>query len=303
MSHKNIVVLGSVNQDHTVLSKDIPAIGETIQGHSHLLAFGGKGANQAVAAARLKGHVKFIACVGTDGFGRDALQQFAKEGIDISCIEACDNENTGIALILVDDKGNNVISISANANAKLNENIVEKNTDIIKEADYLLTQLETPLGGVEKAVDIAINNNTKVILNPAPAFTLSDELLSKLYLITPNETESESLTGVIVTDEKTAHEASLILLDKGVENVIITLGEKGAFYCNKKENYLVPTMKVKAIDTVAAGDTFNGALLVGLCNDMKMKDAITFANKAAALSVTKLGAQPSIPTLNEVNNQ
>ena len=300
MKNKNIVVLGSVNQDHSIQSKYIPKIGETIEGHSHLLAFGGKGANQAVSASRLKGNVKFIACVGTDSFGRDAIHKFIEDGMDTKHIEVCNGQNTGIALILVDENGNNIISISANANALLTKDIVEKNHVAIQDSDLLLMQLETPMEGIEKAIDIANKSKTKIILNPAPAKPLSDEILNSLYLITPNETEAEILTGIKVINEETANEAANILLEKGVDNVIITLGENGAFFADKNERYCVPTMKVKTVDTVAAGDTFNGALTVALSQSMTMKESIRFANIAAAISVTKNGAQPSIPDLDTV---
>ena len=301
MTNKNILVLGSVNQDHTVQAPRLPKPGETIMGHRHILAYGGKGANQAVAAARLGASVNFIACMGDDSFGREALIKFAEDGIHTQDITLCRDQNTGIALILVDDNGGNCIAISPNANNELSTDLIEQKSSSIKNADYLLVQLETPLEGVKLAIDIAKDNDTYVVLNPAPARALEDDLLAKLDLITPNETEAELLTGIKVIDEVTATKACEYFISKGVKTVIITMGSRGAFLYQNGKGTLIPGFKVNATDTTAAGDTFNGALLVGLSQGMEMSDAIILAHKASAISVTRMGAQTSIPYLHELN--
>ncbi|BDM63589.1 ribokinase [Shewanella sp. NFH-SH190041] len=301
MSIKNIVVLGSVNQDHTVQAPRLPTKGETVMGHRHVLARGGKGANQAVAAGRLGAQVDFISCMGDDGFARDALIAFEADGINIEHITLCENHNTGIALILVDDNGGNCIAISPNANNKLTAEVVDNKQDTIAKADYLLLQLETPLDGVERAVDIARENHAKVVLNPAPARPLPDSLLAKLDLITPNETEAEVLTGIKVTDEASATVACQHFIEKGVKEVIITMGSQGAFLYRNGQGTLIPGFRVDATDTTAAGDTFNGALLVALSEGQSMEDAVVFAHRASAISVTRMGAQTSIPYRHELD--
>ncbi|WP_108651265.1 ribokinase [Dongshaea marina] len=300
MTQKNIVVLGSVNLDHAVQSPRLPQQGETIMGHSYQQARGGKGANQAVAAARLGAKPSFIACVGDDAAAHEAVESFRSDGINTDHVRICEGESTGVALILVDSEGHNCISIAQNANAKLSADVVGDKQEVIQQADYLLMQLETPLDGIERAVEIASQANTRIVLNPAPARPLDDELLSQLYLITPNETEAEILTGVKVTDTATAQQAAELLASKGVEMVIITMGAQGAYLYQQGQGELIPGFRVEAKDTTAAGDTFNGALLVALSRGDAMKDAIRFAHKASALSVTRMGAQSSIPYPDEL---
>ncbi|PJE77609.1 Ribokinase [invertebrate metagenome] len=298
---KHIVVLGSASQDHTVLSPRLPEVGETVKGSKYVTARGGKGANQAVAAARLGGDVTFIACMGNDSFAHEAISAFRKDGINTDHIHLSDDDCTGIALILVDDQGCNCISVAPNANNNMTPERVNDHNPVISEADYLLLQLETPLNGVEKAVELAKEHGVKVVLNPAPARALSDELLSCIDLITPNETEAELLSGVKITDEFSARQAAEYFVDKGVKQVVITLGSHGAYVYENGGGELIPCYKVAAVDTTAAGDTFNGALLVGLSRDMSMDEAIRFAHKACAVSVTRMGAQTSIPYINELS--
>ncbi|WP_413735008.1 ribokinase [Sodalis sp. RH21] len=300
MFKKNIVVLGSVNQDHIIRSHHLPCPGETVVGHQHILVNGGKGANQAVAAARLGSQVTFATCVGDDPFAHSAIAAFKADGINIDSIEVCKNENTGIAFILVDDNGQNCIAICANANARLTKAVVDRHAEKIKHADFLLLQLETPMAGIEQAILLARQQNGYVILNPAPAQPLTDRLLSQIDLITPNESEAEILTGIKVVDEITAGQAARYFVQKGVKSVIITLGSRGAYLYQDNQGRLIPGYRVKAADTTAAGDTFNGALVVALSEGETLEQAILFAHKASAISVTRLGAQTSIPYRQEL---
>ncbi|MFV8451529.1 ribokinase [Vibrio campbellii] len=295
-----LVVLGSVNADHVLQVPSFPRPGETLHGRNYQVIPGGKGANQAVAAARLNADIGFIACVGDDSFGINIRENFKMDGIDITGVKMQPNCPTGIAMIQVADSGENSICISAEANAKLTAEAIEPDLERIRQADYLLMQLETPMGGIEKAARIAKDAKTNVILNPAPARELSDELLSCIDVITPNETEAEVLTGVTVTDDDSAQEAANILHSKGIEIVMITLGAKGVWLSQNGRGQIIPGFRVEATDTTAAGDTFNGALVTGLLEDLPLESAIKFAHAAAAISVTRFGAQTSIPTRKEV---
>ncbi|MFM2614657.1 ribokinase [Vibrio campbellii] len=295
-----LVVLGSVNADHVLQVPSFPRPGETLHGRNYQVIPGGKGANQAVAAARLNADIGFIACVGDDSFGINIRENFKMDGIDITGVKMQPNCPTGIAMIQVADSGENSICISAEANAKLTAEAVEPDLERIRQADYLLMQLETPMCGIEKAARIAKDAKTNVILNPAPARELSDELLCCIDVITPNETEAEVLTGVTVTDDDSAQEAASILHSKGIEIVMITLGAKGVWLSQNGRGQIIPGFRVEATDTTAAGDTFNGALVTGLLEDLPLESAIKFAHAAAAISVTRFGAQTSIPTRKEV---
>jgi ribokinase len=297
-----LVVLGSVNADHVLQVPSFPRPGETLHGRNYQVIPGGKGANQAVAAARLNADIGFIACVGDDSFGINIRENFKMDGIDIDItgVKMQPNCPTGIAMIQVADSGENSICISAEANAKLTAEAIEPDLERIRQADYLLMQLETPMCGIEKAARIAKDAKTNVILNPAPARELSDELLSCIDVITPNETEAEVLTGVTVTDDDSAQEAANILHSKGIEIVMITLGAKGVWLSQNGRGQIIPGFRVEATDTTAAGDTFNGALVTGLLEDLPLESAIKFAHAAAAISVTRFGAQTSIPTRKEV---
>ncbi len=296
-----LVVLGSVNADHVLQVPSFPRPGETLHGRNYQVIPGGKGANQAVAAARLKADTGFIACVGDDAFGISIRENFKMDNINTAAVKMEPNCPTGIAMIQVSDSGENSICISAEANAKLTAEAIEPDLERIREAQYLLMQLETPLCGIEKAAKVAKQADTRVILNPAPACELSDELLACVDIITPNETEAEVLTGVAVTDNNSAQVAADVLHSKGIKTVLITLGSKGVWLSQDGCGELISGFVVDAVDTTAAGDTFNGAFVTGLIGGMSLESTITFAHAAAAISVTRFGAQTSIPTREEVD--
>jgi ribokinase len=296
-----IVVLGSSNTDMIVKVPRIPAPGETILGGTFLQAAGGKGANQAVAAARAGGAVTFVANVGNDALGRQAVEGFMADGIHTDFIFTDPDQPSGVALIFVSEEGENSIAVASGANGTLLPRHVEQARPVIEAADILLMQLETPLETVEAAAKIAGKAGVRTILNPAPAQTLPLSLIGELDMITPNETEAEMLTGIAVTDEDSAAKAATKLLSQGLNHVLITLGSKGAFLMNEQEKAMIPGFRVQAMDTTAAGDTFNGVLAVGLASGKDLHEAIRFAHAAAALSVTRMGAQPSVPNLEEIN--
>ncbi|MBO7434843.1 ribokinase [bacterium] len=300
MKTKKIVVLGSTNTDMVITGKKIPVPGETILGGRFLLNPGGKGANQAVAVARLsakKGACSFIAKVGDDLFGRATLARLKKDGITPRLI-IDKKEPSGTALIMVDSKGQNIISVALGANGTLCPKDVEPFKKEIESAAILLMQLETPLKTVEWAAKTANKAKVTVILNPAPACKLPASLYKLIDWITPNETEAELLTGVKVTDAASAQKATEVFKKRGVKHVIITMGTKGC-WCGDCQK-LYPCRKVKAIDCVAAGDTFNGAFAVALAEGKSCSEAVDFAQKAAAISVTRPGAQSSVPTRKEI---
>lgn len=296
---KNLTVLGSINADHVISVPYFAKPGETLTGHSYHIAYGGKGANQAVAAARLGAKVSFIGCIGDDGIGKAMKTAFEKDDINTRPIKSVANEMTGIAMIQVAESGENSIVISAGANGHLDETVVAEFQSEITQADCLLMQLETPLPAIIQAAKIAKENNTQVVLNPAPARALPDELLSLLDMITPNETEVEILTGIKVVDETSAKLAAQAFHQKGIEKVLITLGSKGVFVSENGQGEIVAGFRVNAVDTTAAGDTFNGALVTAMLEDKPLNEAIRFAHAAAAISVTRKGAQPSIPSRQE----
>ncbi|HON06898.1 MAG TPA: ribokinase [Verrucomicrobiota bacterium] len=295
-----IIVVGSSNTDMVVKTSHLPGPGETVIGGEFITAAGGKGANQAVAAARAGGDVYFVAKVGDDHFGKSAIDGFKKEKIKTDYVYTDKKLPSGVALIVVDEKGENAIAVAPGANSRLSPNDIKKAQKVIKSAKVLLVQLEIPLQTVIEAVNIASSCGIKTILNPAPAMPLPDELLSKISIITPNEIEAEILTGIKIVDEQTAKSAAITLKKKGVDTVIITLGEKGAYLHNEDTSKLIPSIKVKAVDTTAAGDIFNGALAVSIAEEKQIIQAVRFANIAAAISVTKIGAQPSAPKRNQI---
>lgn len=296
-----LVVLGSVNADHVLRVPAFPRPGETLHGRDYQVIPGGKGANQAVAAARLNADIGFIACVGDDAFGITIRESFKCDGINIAGVKMQPNCPTGIAMIQVSASGENTICLSPEANEYLTAARIEPDIVRIREARFLLMQLETPLEGIERAAREAKAHQTSVILNPAPARALPDSLLSCIDVITPNETEAEVLTGITVTDNQTAQLAANELHRKGIEIVLITLGAKGVWLSQNGRGQLIPGYRVDAVDTTAAGDTFNGALVTGLLENMSLESAIRFAHAAAAISVTRFGAQTSIPTRAEVD--
>lgn len=302
MEAKKLVILGSVNADHILNVAHFPLPGETISGNQFQMVFGGKGANQAVAAGRCGANISFLACLGNDDIGKKAKAQLMTDNIDTNSIELIDDVATGVALIFVNQQGENVIGIHAGANGRLDTSYVQRHGNIIKEADALLMQLESPLDSVLKAAEIAKQENVQVILNPAPAQALPDELLSLVDIITPNETETEYLTGIKVIDDESAQQAADVLHNKGIKTVLITLGSRGVWVSEpNSKGCIVPAFKVKAVDTIAAGDTFNGALITALLEGQSMMPAIKFAHAAAAIAVTRAGAQPSVPWRHEVD--
>ena len=302
MSGKKLIVLGSVNVDHILNVNEFPKPGETLAGRDYQISFGGKGANQAVAAGRLGANIQFIAAVGDDELGKKIDQQLKNDRIDTRSVATIKNENTGVALILVNAQGENQIAIYAGANAAVTPDYLHEFENDIIQADAILMQLETPLATIEQAAKLAKQHNTQVILNPAPAQKLSDDLLNNIDIITPNETEAEYLTGIKIVTEQDAQTASAILHNKGIKIVIITLGSKGAWVSDSGKGELIDGFKVKAIDTIGAGDTFNGMLVTALLEGKSLSQAIKYAHAAGALSVTKAGAQTSVPTRIEVDN-
>lgn len=301
ISRRQILVVGSCNTDMVIKAAHLPRPGETILGGTFFMNPGGKGANQAVAIARLGGPVTFICKTGSDIFGHQSQQLFEEEGINTSYVFSDSGNPSGVALITVDEKAENCIVVASGANANLLPSDLEKAEEAIERADLVLMQLEVPMETVCFVADIAWQKGKKVILNPAPAHPLPADLLRHLYLITPNETEAEMITGVKITDESSAGEAARALSGMGVQHVIITLGSKGALIYSNGKAEMVPALKVEAVDTTAAGDVFNGALTVALSEGRSLKEAARFACKASAISVTRVGAQSSAPYRNEVD--
>lgn len=300
MNGAKILIVGSSNTDMVIKTNNFPAPGETILGGRFLMNAGGKGANQAVAAARLGGMVTFVGKIGDDIFGKQAVQQLEDEGINVDYV-AVDPENpSGVALITVDRKGENSIVVAPGSNGTLSASDFDKAIAELENSEFVLMQLEIPIPTVEHIAGLAAQNHKKVVLNPAPAAVLTDELLKNLYVITPNETEAELLTGIKVTDKQSALKAASVLHQKGVEIVIITLGASGAFLLANGKSEIIGAPKVEAIDTTAAGDTFSGALVVALSEGKTIQESIAFANKAASISVTRIGAQSSVPFRKEL---
>ena len=296
-----IIVVGSSNIDMTAMVSSLPRPGETVGGGTLIQANGGKGANQAVAAARLGGDVLFATCVGDDLNGRALKDVFAAEGIDTSYHKLTPDAPTGTALILVDSKGENCIAVAPGANACLLPEDMDAMEEEFKKAEYLLIQMEIPMATVCRAIELAARYNVRVVLNPAPVFAIPEELYGKLYLITPNETEAMKLTGIKVETEEDAAKAAEVFYGRGVQNVIITMGSNGSVICRKDGTVSrVPARKVVAVDTVAAGDVYNGALVTALSEGKGLEEAAAFASVASAISVTRKGAQPSAPTRKEV---
>lgn len=282
-----------------VKSSFLPKPGETILGGTFLMNAGGKGANQAVAAARLGGDVTLVAKVGNDIFGKQSIEEFKNEKINTDFVFIDEETPSGTALIMVNEEGENCIVVAPGANAQLLPADIEQVKDI-SDAAIVLMQLEIPMETIEAVAKNAKANHQKVIINPAPAQKLSDELLNGIFLITPNETEATLLTGIKVEGETTASQAADIFLSKGVQNVIITLGKQGAFFQNKAVKFKIAAPVVKAMDTTAAGDTFSGALTVAVTEKMSWQQAVQFAVAAASISVTRMGAQASVPYRKEI---
>lgn len=294
-----ITVIGSSNTDMMIKSSELPALGETIIGNEFLMNPGGKGANQAVAAARLGGDVSLVAKTGDDLFGERARQQYKNEDINTEFIFVDTERPSGVALIMVNSKGENCISVAAGANGTLNKHDIEKSRDKLDESDIILMQLEIPLAAVEYVVKTKSETN-RIILNPAPAQELTDELLQEVYVLTPNIPEAEVLSGIEINGNDSVKQAAKILKERGVQNVIITLGEEGAYLLNDEVSKFISPPVANAVDSTAAGDTFNGALAVALGNKRDFIEATRFANQAASMTVEKMGAQRSIPYRKEL---
>lgn len=296
-----IVIVGSVNTDMIIQLDRIPRPGETVIGGDFSTAPGGKGANQAVAAARAGGKVTLVARVGNDALGRQAVEGFVAEGIDTSHVRSDPDTPSGVALIFVDAQGENSIAVASGANARLTAEDVRDAREAIASADVLVTQLETPMDAVREAVDLAVEHGVRVVLNPAPAQPLRKGFLQQVSVLTPNETEAELLTGIVVSDDATALAAAERLHADGVRAILITLGSRGTFVLDRDTREVIPAFPVTAVDSTAAGDVFNGALAVALAERTPLPEAVRFANAAAALAVTRLGAQPSAPSRNEIH--
>ena len=300
MTAKKIVVVGSSNMDLVAKAPRIPVPGETIEGSDFFMVPGGKGANQAVAAAKLGSEVIFIARLGKDIFAKKSLENFKSVNIVTKHIEQLEGVPSGTALISIDEQGRNSIVVIPGANGRLSPLDIDKAKEDIVKGSVVVAQLEIPLETVERTAEIASANNIPFILDPAPAKPLNDELLAIVDIIKPNETEAEILTGIAVTDDAGAAKAADVLLGKGVKTVIITLGEKGFLLASKDNKEMIASYKVSAVDTTAAGDAFTGSLAHGLANGMDIRNAAVQANAVAAISVTGYGAQTSMPTFEEV---
>ena len=296
-----ILVVGSTNTDMVVKTDHLPRPGETVLGGTFLMNPGGKGANQAVAAARLGAEVTFVCKTGNDLFGVTTRQQLAEEGIDTSFVFTDPHEPSGVALIAVDNRAENTIVVASGANANLLPLDINKALTAIDACDLVLMQLETPMPTIEYVASLAAERGKRVVLNPAPAATLSEQLLKNLYLITPNETEAELITGIPVRDERSAEQAARTIHRAGVRHVIVTLGKKGALLCEGGRCEVIPAYRVEAVDTTAAGDVFNAGLVVALSEGRNLTDAVRFGAKAAAISVTRMGAQASAPYRSETD--
>jgi ribokinase len=301
--NRSVLVIGSANTDLVITTKYFPRPGETVLGEQFLLNPGGKGANQAVAAARLGGQVTFNTKFGTDLFGEQGRTQLLREGIATGYILSDPDQPSGVALITVDKHGENSIVVAPGANATLSAADLAGAHEPFADCALVLMQLEIPLPTVVAAAGVAVGLGKRIILNPAPAQPLPDELLGQLFLITPNETEAEILTGIAVIDAASREEAAQALLAKGVQNVVITLGGDGAYLRTPAVGWHLPTVRTQPLDTTAAGDVFNGALAVALAEGEELPTAVAFANQAAAISVTRLGAQASAPYRRELPSE
>ncbi|MBQ9893337.1 MAG: ribokinase [Bacteroidales bacterium] len=297
--NKQILVIGSSNTDMTIKGDRLPVPGETVTGGNFYMGPGGKGANQAVAARRLGGDVTFICKVGRDIFGDNALAGYAKEGIDISHVMRSDKAS-GTALILVDNTGENCISVASGANGDLSPEDIDSVADVIRSAGFLILQLEIPVESVLRAAKIAHEAGVYVVLNPAPACELPEELFKYISLMTPNSTETAFMSRLEIIDQESLAEAVKVLRGYGVNDFVVTLGSKGSLVFENGHSVHVPSLKVEAVDATAAGDTFCAAVCVGLSEGMSLVDAARFATKAAAITVQRIGAQDSIPYRNEI---
>lgn len=290
-----IVIVGSINMDYTALLEELPNPGETLMAKGFKMSGGGKGANQAMAAAIFSKDVLMVGCLGDDPAGHALYEKIKNKGIDMSCVEFTQTP-TGNALIYVAEQGKNTIVVYPGANQDCTPAYVEKYRSVIEKASLVMMQLEIPMETVEYVADIAYKANVPILLNPAPANTLSDELISKITYLTPNETEL-----LRITNQYDAKKGGIVLQEMGVKNIIVTLGSNGCYMKTEKEEDRIPTFKVNAIDTTAAGDSFSGALAAHLAKGYELKEALKIANATGALTTTKIGAQEALPTEEEVH--
>lgn len=297
-----ITIIGSINLDRTIRVKQMPKPGETMHTKEIFSAGGGKGANQAVAAKRSEADTNFIGAIGNDEAGDMMRELLSEEGIELAGVQTLEKQATGQAYIIVDDHGENSIMIHSGANNAFTPQQVQEHADLIKASDFVIAQFESTLESTIEAFTIAREAGVKTILNPAPALeNVPEELLKVTDMIIPNETETEILTGIEVTDEASLKAAADHLHQLGIEAVIITIGSKGAFYDVQGRSGIVPAFKVNAVDTTAAGDTFIGAMSSVLAKDFSnLEQAIEYGNKASSLTVQRFGAQPSIPYKKEL---
>lgn len=294
-----ILVIGSANIDLVVKTSRFPKQGETLLGGSFFMNNGGKGANQAIAVSRLGGDLAFVCKTGKDSFREQTIKLFKEEGINTEWMFTDEDEPSGVAIIMVDENGENSIVVASGANATLSISDIDSIEDLIDKSEYVLIQLEIPVKTVDYIIRLAGQKHKKVILNPAPAAHLSTDIFPHLYLLTPNKIEAEVLSGVKISDDASIVTAAKTLHGYGVENVVLTLGSKGALVFDGNPHW-VPAIPTKSIDSTGAGDVFNGALTVALAEGNTLLQAVQFANKAAAISITRYGAIPSIPLRSEI---
>ena len=300
---KKILVIGSLNMDMVIEMKHMPKPGETVLGETLSYKPGGKGGNQAYAAAKLGGSASMLGCVGSDALGKKLLDSMAESGADTSHIFAEDREPTGMAVIFVTHFGDNSIVVVPGANTACDTGFIKQNEELIRESDYIMFQMEIPYETVFYGICAAEKYGKKVILNPAPApdpGEVPDEIWDKIDYLTPNETELLKLSGRSGTSLETIKAGAGDLLEKGVKNILVTMGSRGALFLNKKQEIFCPARKVNAVDTTAAGDCFNGAFVAGLAEGMSIPEAVNFANTASSIAVMRKGAQCSIPERSEV---
>ena len=294
------VVFGSINMDLVVTTPQLPKPGETLTGHTYFTAPGGKGANQAVAAARLGAETVMVGRVGNDAFAEPLVENLAQNGVDTAAVQADPSVSSGVALIQVEDSGENTIVIIPGSNGTVGEADVARLATVLATGDLLLLQLEVPLDAVIAAAIYADQTGATIVLDPAPAREIPDLLIKMVDLITPNETEAEILTGITVSDRESAQAAAQVLLDRGAKNVLVKLGADGAIFADGETMTHVPAFPVKAIDTVAAGDASNGGIAAGLCAGLPLAEALTWGMAAGGLATTKRGAQEAMPTREEM---
>lgn len=297
-----VVVVGSYNTDLTIKTKKIPCPGETVIGGVFSRGGGGKGANQAVAAVRVGASVSLIARVGEDPLGKEALARLIEEKIDTQHVLLDADVPTGVAFIIVDEHGENSIVVASGANSRLTPSDIERAGDVIASAKVLLVQLESPLDAIRAAVGLARRSGSLVILNPAPAQALDSHLLKEIDILTPNAVETEMLTGIKITGAESLRAASQKLLQLGVRRALITLGKRGVFSASEEKTEWIPAFEVQAVDSTGAGDIFNGALAAFLAEGIPVEDAVRKASAAAAIAVTRMGAQLSAPRRSEIEN-